>query len=108
MKLILAVIQASDEESVVDALVHRGYRVTVISSAGGYLRESNVTLLIGVDNPDVAKVVGIVERNSTARHRFVNPLMPFAPFTGTHDDSSVRVGASVFIVNVSRFERLTG
>ncbi len=108
MKLVIAVIQGSDAESVLDALVSAGHRATQISSAGGYLRESNVTLLIGADDAAVTDVVDLVEKNSTARRRFVNPLMPFAPVTSEHDDSSVRVGASVFIVKVNRVERLTG
>ena len=108
MKLIFAVIQASDVDSVLKALAAAGHHATQITSAGGYLREVNVTLLIGVDKADVPAVVQLVEKNSTARHRFVNPLMPFAPVVASDDDSSVRVGASVFVVNVSRFERLTG
>jgi uncharacterized protein YaaQ len=107
MKLVIAVVQDTDAESLLDALTAKGYPATQITSAGGFLREVNVTLLIGVDDPDIPVVVDIVERNSTARRKFVNPLMPFAPVV-TSEDSSVRVGASVFIVNVSRFVRLAG
>lgn len=107
MKLVIAVVQDTDAEDIMDVLGESGYRVTQITSAGGFLREVNVTLLIGVEDADVPAVVDIVERNSTARRKFVNPLMPFAPVS-TAGDSSVRVGASVFIVNVSRFVRLTG
>lgn len=107
MKLVITVVQGSDAENILDALTEQGYRATQITSAGGFLREINVTLLVGVDDAEVPTVVDIVERNSTARRKFVNPLMPFAP-VGNSQDSSVRVGASVFIVNVSRFVRLTG
>lgn len=108
MKLVIAVVQSTDVDAVLHALVSAGYRATQITSAGGYLRESNVTLLICVDTDDVPAVVSLVEQHSTARQRFVNPLMPVAPVAAGNDESSVRVGASVFIVNVSRFERLTG
>ena len=107
MKLVIAVVQDTDAEKIMEVLGKHGYSVTEITSAGGFLRETNVTLLIGVDAADVPAVVDIVERNSTARRKFVNPLMPFAPVR-TGEDSSVRVGASVFIVNVSRFVRLRG
>ncbi len=107
MKLVIAVVQDTDAESIMEALAEKGYRATQITSAGGFLREVNVTLFIGVESPDVPAVVDIVERHSTARRKFVNPLMPFAPVESS-DDSSVRVGASVFVVNVSRFVRLTG
>lgn len=108
MKLIIAIVQGSDVEAIIDAINAAGHRATQISSAGGYLRESNVTLLMGVDEKDIPSVIDLVEKNSTARRKFVNPLMPFAPVASAADESSVRVGASVFIVNVSRFARLTG
>lgn len=108
MRLVIAIVQGSDAEDILDALSEAGHRATQITSAGGYLRESNVTLLMGVEDDTVSDVVKLVEQNTTARKRFVNPLMPFAPVATGADESSVRVGASVFIVPVSRFERLTG
>lgn len=109
MKLVIAVVQGADAEPVLDALVEAGFRATQISSAGGYLRESNVTFLIGVDDSDVPTVAQIVERNVSVRKRFVNPLMPFAFLSASSGDDSadeVRVGANVFVVPVRRFVRL--
>lgn len=112
MKLVIAVVQGSDAEDVLDALIDAGHRVTQINSAGGFLRVTNVTFLVGVDDNAVPEVAALVERNSNARKSFVNPLMPFADVSfsdGSGDDHrSVRVGASVFVLNVRRFERLTG
>lgn len=109
MKLVIAVVQGADAEAVLDALIEAGYRATQISSAGGYLRESNVTFLVGVDDEDVPHVAQIVERNVSARKRFVNPLMPFAFLSSSqgHDSADeVRIGANVFVVPIRRFVRL--
>lgn len=108
MKMIIAVVQGSDVDAILDALGETTHRVTQIDSAGGYLREANVTLLIGAEDDEIRSVVNIIEENSKARRKFVNPLMPFASVSDGDEESSVRVGASVFIVNISRFERLTG
>ncbi len=111
MKLIIAVVQDSDVDEILDSLTEAGIGVTQINSAGGFLREPNVTLFIGVDDGDVTRAVQIVDEHSKARRMFVNPLMPVAPvqvdphFAG--DSGSVRVGASVFVLNVRRFVRLT-
>lgn len=111
MKLVIAIVQDSDLDDILESLTQSGFIATQIHSAGGFLREPNVTLFIGVDENDVPEVVSIVDANSKARRMFVNPLMPTAPvpesehFNG--DSSSVRVGASVFVVNVERFIRLT-
>lgn len=107
MKLVIAVVQGTDAENILEALTDSGYRATQVNSAGGYLRETNVTLLVGVDHKNVPELIDIVERHSTARKKFVNPLMPFAA-VADDGESAVRVGASVFVVNVSRFVRLTG
>lgn len=108
MKLVIAVVQESDVDDIQGALLDAGFHTTQILSAGGFLREANVTLLIGVEEADVAKAIQIVDRHSNARRMFVNPLMPMAPAVDQGDSESVRVGATVFVVNVRRFERLTG
>lgn len=111
MKLVIAVVQGSDAEDVLEGLMDAGFRATQINSSGGFLRISNVTFLIGVEESQVSQVAEIVDRHTTSRRSFVNPLMPFAQvnFDADEDQSdSVRVGASIFVVNVRRFERLTG
>lgn len=111
MKLIIAVVQESDVDDILDALTEAGITVTQITSAGGFLREPNVTLFIGVVESLVQTAIDIVDRNSNARRMFVNPLMPVAPIPQSEhfrgDSTSVRVGASVFVLNVERFVRMT-
>lgn len=110
MKLVIAIVQDSDVDEILDALARADFRVTQITSAGGFLREPNITLFIGVDDDDVNRAIELVDQHSNARRMFVNPLMPMAPipesdhFSG--DSTSVRVGASVFVLNVQRFIRL--
>ena len=76
MKLVIAVVQGKDVDELLRGLTSEGYRATQISSAGGFLRESNVTLLIGVDADQVASVQRIIQANCHSRTTFVNPLMP--------------------------------
>lgn len=111
MKLVIAVVQDSDVDEILDALMRADLKATQITSSGGFLREANVTLLIGVEEDRVQDAIAIVDQNSNARRMFVNPLMPVAPVFNTGlqqgESDSVRVGASVFVLNVSRFVRLT-
>jgi uncharacterized protein YaaQ len=109
MKLVIAVIQGTDAERLLEALTSNGFRATQISSAGGFLRESNVTLLIGVDDDQVDAVRELIDKNAHSRRRFVNPLMPVAGAGEMYATSPVEVtvgGANVFVVSVSRYERL--
>lgn len=109
MKLVIAVVQGKDAEALLHALTDEGFRATQINSAGGFLRESNVTLLIGVDDADVDRVRILVQENCHSRTRFVNPLMPVADVGDYYSASPVEVlvgGATMFVLSVSRYERL--
>ena len=109
MKLLVAVVQAKDADGLVGALAERGYQTTQIDSAGGFLRESNVTLLAGVQEQHVADVLRIVRERCEARSRLVNPLMPIVEPTEFFVPGPVEVrigGATVFVLAVERYERV--
>ncbi|HEX7071488.1 MAG TPA: cyclic-di-AMP receptor [Rhodothermales bacterium] len=109
MKLIIAVIQGKDAENLVAALRAHGYRSTQINSAGGFLRENNVTLLIGVDDVYVPDVMRLIEQNCYTRTQYVNPLLPIMEPGEFYVPNPVEVqvgGATVFVLNVARCERI--
>jgi len=93
----------------VDALLEREYRATRLHSSGGFLKQSNATVMIGVEDAQVDEVIGIVRENCNARTQVVNPMPPimepgefFMPYP-----LEVEVGgATVFVLPVERFERL--
>ena len=60
MKLITAVIGKKDLNPVCDALREAGYSFTKIPTSGGFLRSSNMTLLIGVDDDKLANAVELI------------------------------------------------
>ncbi|HYH11717.1 MAG TPA: cyclic-di-AMP receptor [Thermomicrobiales bacterium] len=108
MKLVIAVVQGKDADDLLSALVAEGYRATQVNSSGGFLRESNVTLLIGVDDSDVPKVQRIIQENCHSRTHFVNPLMPIVEPGESLLPAPVEVpigGATVFVVGIQRFVR---
>ena len=63
MKLITAVIGKKDLNPVCDALREAGYSFTKIPTSGGFLRSSNMTLLIGVDDDKLAHAVELINQN---------------------------------------------
>ncbi|MDI3339582.1 MAG: cyclic-di-AMP receptor [Sphaerobacter sp.] len=109
MKLIVAVVQDEDADNLVAELVAAEYRVTRICSTGSLLRTGNTSLLIGVDDYAVPRVLGIINRVCQRRTRLAVPyapaLEPGLLYLG--DSFEVEVGgAVVFVANVERFERL--
>ena len=109
MKLVIAVVQGADAEPLLAILTQCGFRATQINSAGGFLRERNVTLLIGVQDTHVSEVQEIVRGNCHSRTRFVNPLMPIVEPGEFYIPNPVEVligGATMFVVAIERYERL--
>jgi uncharacterized protein YaaQ len=109
MKLVFAVVQGKDADNLRSALLDEGYRTTQINSAGGFLRESNATFLVGVDDEHVQDVIRIIKRTCYTRTQYVNPLLPIMEPGEMYIPNPVEVevgGAAVFICNVNRYERI--
>lgn len=102
MKLVLTVVQHQDAGELIDALTAANYRVTRISSQGGFLREGNVTLLLSVEDEDVNQVIKIVREHCSTRTRYVSPMPPIAESGEFYPPSPLEVqvgGATVFVLN---------
>ena len=65
MKLIIAILQDSDADNVTQALTAADFRVTRISSTGGFLRRGVVTLLIGLDDARVDDAIQVMRNNTS-------------------------------------------
>lgn len=72
MKLIIAIVPAALTNSILDALLSGGYRVTHVSTTGGFLRRENSTLLIGVDSEHLGAALDCIRtsaQGAKARHQ---------------------------------------
>lgn len=108
MKLVLTVVHDRDKNMITEALLRNGFKFTKIGSTGGFLREGNVTLLIGVEEHEVDRVLTIIGESCKTREQFVNVLPPDAAPVGAFMPSPVKVlvgGAVAFVLDVVRFER---
>jgi uncharacterized protein YaaQ len=109
VKLVVAIVHSEDAGLLVDALLEREFRATRLHSSGGFLKQTNATIIVGVDEDQVEDVLGIVRATCTSRTQVVNPMPPimepgefFMPYP-----LEVEVGgATVFVLPVERFERL--
>ncbi|WP_343075989.1 cyclic-di-AMP receptor [Armatimonas rosea] len=108
VKLVIAVVHDRDRGKISESLLRNGFKFTKIGSTGGFLREGNITLLIGADDKDVERVLGLINEASKSRKQYVNVLPPDAGPVGTFIPSPVEVevgGAIAWVVDVERFER---
>ena len=108
MKLDLAVIQNEDESALIHAMETRGLGITRIGSSGGFLRANNVTLMIAVEDDQLEHVLDLLDKYCKRRTK---QLRPWAPGMEARErfPGAVPVqigGATVFVVNLERAERI--
>jgi uncharacterized protein YaaQ len=108
VKLAVCIIHNRDRNRITDELVKGGFKFTVIGSTGGFLREGNTTILLGIEEADLATLQKLIAQNCQSREQLVN-VMPFeAAPPGAFIPSPVKVpvgGAVMFVLNVEQFHR---
>lgn len=108
MKLVVAVIQDKDSHRLLGALTQGGFRATKLASTGGFLREGNTTLLIGIDDENLERVLGLIKSTCRAREQLVTPLSPMGGPADSYIPYPVEIivgGATIFVLEVERFEK---
>ena len=107
MKLILAIINHDDANTVTQALTKKGFSSTKLSTTGGFLMAGNVTILIGVDEDRVQAVIDIIKEQSHSRKQMIPTTTEMS--YGYYPTMPVEVtvgGATIFVVDVDRFEHV--
>ena len=109
MRLVLAIIQSADAEPLLADLSAIGASATQIEGDGTSGGAGLAALVVGVDDDQVGDVLTLVRARARGRARRIEPLRPLAGqaefwIPGPAEQSAG--GASVFVLPVSRFERI--
>ncbi len=105
MKLVFAIINYDDSQDVIGCLMEAGFSITKLATSGGFLKTGNVTILIGLDESRLDECFRIIRENSSTRSQ----IIPTGSDLGLFPTTPVQVevgGATVFVLNVERFEKL--
>ena len=121
MKLVFAIIHDDDSRKVINELNKNGFRVTKLSSTGGFLKSGNTTLIIGVEESMVETVIKLIKKNSKSRRQLIHntippmdfPISPDYELSGTveslnamddllmpYTDEVTVGGATIFVVSL--------
>ena len=109
MKLIFAIVQDEDADGLIDAIVNAGFRVTRIGSTGSFLRMGNTSLMMGVENNEVSRVLSIVRRTCRRRSQMAVPYSPALEpgLLYMPENFEVEVGGAVLLIHdVEHYERI--
>lgn len=105
-RLMAVVIQEQDVENTLSAMNKLGVLATRLPSSGGYFKNPNVTLLIGLETGQEKMVVKALQKACHQRVEYLAaPVEGFPP--GLTEPIPITIGgATIFIFEVERFEIL--
>ena len=108
MKLIIAIVNNDDSSTVQSALTEGGFFVTKLATSGGFLKKGNTTFFVATNDDKVDSAIEIIKANAKKRvekEPTVPPTEMGEFFTPIMVDVLVG-GATVFVVDVDRFEKI--
>jgi uncharacterized protein YaaQ len=88
-KMIFAILEDAESESVMRAMHDAGHPLTLIDSTGGFLRRGNSTLIAGVDSADVDGVIELINQECSLN---INPF---------------KKRATIMVLSVEHFEQIS-
>jgi uncharacterized protein YaaQ len=108
MKLIVCIVQDQDSTTLIEDLTEKEFRVTKLSSTGGFLKAGNTTLLIGVEDKEVEEALDVIKKNCKVREITTSLLTVTMPGdTYIPYPLEVKVGgATVFILDVESYIKI--
>ena len=106
MKLILAIVNNDDSAKASSALTDAGFAVTRLSTTGGFLMVGNTTFLIGTEEEKVDEVIALVGKHSKRRTQLISGTAYGTMHAAAFPVEVTVGGATIFVVDVERFEKL--
>jgi len=109
MKLIVAVVQDQDVNKLLAGLSEKGLGATKLASTGGFLRQGNTTMLIGVEQNQVDRVVEMIKETCCSRKQLVTPMAAVSQSINSYIPNPIEVsvgGATVFVLDVEGFAKV--
>lgn len=107
MKLIISIVKTDDSQKLIDKLITRGLKATKLASSGGFLKQSNTTLVLGVEDEQVDGVLDTIRTVCHEKEVLVPQITPstvFSPSTPTPPVEATKSGATVFVVDVEEYQ----
>lgn len=109
MKLVIAIVQDEDSSRLISHLLNDGFSATKLATTGGFLRAGNTTLLIGVEDDKLQRVMDIIEKVCRSRKQIAPQPPTVNGMSSMYSPYPIEVmvgGATVFVLSVDQFAKL--
>jgi len=106
--LLICVVRDQDAIKLVDVLREKKISFTKLASTGGFLREGNTTLLIGIDEARKNEAIELIRKQCERREEYVESAIPVNEPIGPYVPQQVKVirgGGVLFEIPIERYER---
>lgn len=108
MKLIIVIVQKEDAPVLSSTLIQKGFYVTKLATTGGFLKEGNVTFLIGADSEKIEEIKSVIKDTCKSRDIIISNPTPYPLSEGADINFGLTTkigGATIFILNIDEFEK---
>lgn len=109
MRLVITMVQDQDVSKLLEVLTENNYSATKLASTGGFLRQGNTTLLIGVETEKVGELMDLIKSTCKTRKQLVNTLASVGRTMNGFIPDPIEVpvgGATIFVVDVVDFAKI--
>lgn len=106
--LLVCVVRDQDAPRLLDSLRDRKISFTKLASTGGFLREGNTTLLIGIEEERREEVRDLIRKTCGRREEIVESTIPLNEPIGPFVPQRVKVtrgGGVLFEIPIEYYER---
>lgn len=109
MKLAVVQVKGSRADEVIQGLLQRGFAVDVVSQETFRGEQRRTSALVPIQERYLPDLLRFIEETGMAIVNVSNPLLPLVDPAEYHVSSpvpSLDGGATVYILNLSRYERI--
>ena len=106
-QLVIATVSGAQAGALTDRLTRDGFYVTQVDSSGGILYEATVSLIIGLNQARLPRLLEHIRECCPTRRRFIPahveaPLLEIQPVMIEAEVG----GATIYALDIERFEQL--
>ena len=108
IKLIVAIVHQENIDRLATALAAQKLQLTTISTTGGFLKQGNATVLIGVEETRLHDVLSIIKENCEKHKERITAPTLFEMDNAVTQSQAIEVevgGAVVFVLDVDSMWR---
>ena len=108
MKLVIIITHQDNAKNLEGTLVKNGFQFTKLETTGGFLRQENITYLVGAEDNKTKAVLEIVKKTCKSYEEIIESpwITTGQPEETVIPESQTKVKATVFVIKTEEFVKV--